>query len=53
MAAALGYVYRSDIETGVRKNLDKAFHDYGKNDSSVMTQEIDFLQENVSFIPGC
>jgi len=47
VAAVLGYVYRNKIETGVRQNLKKGFDDYGKNGSSVITNEIDFMQENL------
>jgi len=47
VAAVLGYVYRSDIEEGVKKNLKKGFQDYGKNGSSVITDEINFMQENL------
>ncbi len=45
MTAALGYVYREDVDHAVKKGLTEGLKKYG-NDST-FTSEIDFMQSHV------
>ena len=47
MTAALGYVYRDEVDKAVKDGLKKGLQKYGND--SVYTNEVDFMQSHVSF----
>lgn len=48
VTAVLGYIYRYNIEAIAKDSLEEDFHKYGKNGSEVVTNEVDFMQSQVS-----
>ncbi len=48
VTAALGYVYREEVDSAVKKGLTEGLWEYG-NDTTYTT-EIDFMQSHVSFL---
>ena len=46
VTAALGYVYRTEVDKAVKKGIREGLAEYGKD--SVYTTEVDFMQSHVS-----
>ena len=46
MTAALGYVYRDEVDKAVKDGLKEGLQKYGND--SVYTNEVDFMQSHVS-----
>ena len=46
VTAALGYVYRDEVDKAVKDGLKKGLQAYGND--SVYTHEVDFMQSHVS-----
>ena len=49
-ASVMSYVYRTDIRQKVKKGLDRGFHSYGTNDTNEWNEEIDYMQQQVTYL---